>query len=75
MVLLRHWSIMESIYHSIDLACLFKVWTNKGKKKLNEFLADLGSVFNFVLKFIKLIFMKLVFELLIANKSILIWTI
>ena len=42
MVLLRHWSIMESIYHSIDLSCLFKVWTNKGKKKLNEFLADLG---------------------------------
>lgn len=32
MVLLRHWSILESIYHSIDLACLFKVWTNKGKK-------------------------------------------
>lgn len=42
MVLLRHWSILESIYHSIDLACLFKMWTNKGKKKLNEFLADLG---------------------------------
>ena len=35
---------MESINHSIDLACLFKVWTNKGKKKLNEFLADLGFV-------------------------------
>ncbi len=44
MVLLRHWSILESIYHSIDLACLFKMWTNKGKKKLNEFLADLGLV-------------------------------
>lgn len=42
MVLLRHWSILESIFHSIDLACLFKMWTNKGKKKLNEFLADLG---------------------------------
>lgn len=42
MVMLRHWSILESIYHSIDLACLFKMWTNKGKKKLNEFLADLG---------------------------------
>lgn len=42
MCLLRHWSILESIYHSIDLACLFKMWTNKGKKKLNEFLADLG---------------------------------
>ena len=45
MVLLRHWSILESIYHSIDLACLFKMWTNKGKKKLNEFLADLGFTF------------------------------
>jgi len=42
MVMLKHWSILESIYHSIDLACLFKMWTNKGKKKLNEFLADLG---------------------------------
>jgi hypothetical protein len=47
MVLLRHWSILESIHHSIDLACLFKVWTNKGKKKLNEFLADLGYVHKF----------------------------
>lgn len=46
MVLLRHWSIMESIYNSIDLACLFKMWTNKGKKKLNEFLADLGLPLN-----------------------------
>ncbi len=44
MVLLRYWSIIESIYHTIDLACLFKMWTNKGKKKLNEFLADLGWV-------------------------------
>lgn len=42
MNLLRHWSIIESINHSIDFACLFKMWTNKGKKKLNEFLADLG---------------------------------
>lgn len=42
MVLLRHWTILESINHSIDLACLFKMWTSKGKKKLNEFLADLG---------------------------------
>jgi hypothetical protein len=31
MVMLRHWFILESIYHSIDLACLFKMWTNKGK--------------------------------------------
>lgn len=46
MVLLRHWSIIESIYHSIDLACLFKMWTNKGKKKLHEFLADLGLPLN-----------------------------
>lgn len=46
MCLLRHWSILESIYHSIDLACLFKMWTNKGKKKLNEFLADLGLPLN-----------------------------
>lgn len=42
MVLLRHWTIMDSIHHSIDLACLFKIWTGKGKKRLNEFLADLG---------------------------------
>lgn len=44
MALIRHWTILESVNHSIDLACLFKLWTSKGKKKLNEFLADLGLV-------------------------------
>ncbi|XP_077995544.1 cell division control protein 45 homolog [Glandiceps talaboti] len=40
--LYRHWSIFESLCHSVYTACSFKVWTMKGKKKLHEFLADMG---------------------------------
>ncbi|XP_002736001.2 cell division control protein 45 homolog [Saccoglossus kowalevskii] len=40
--LYRHWSIFDSLFHSVYTACSFKVWTMKGKKKLHEFLADMG---------------------------------
>ena len=40
--LYRHWSLFESICHSINVACKFKIWTLKGEKRLNEFLAEMG---------------------------------
>ncbi|KAK3576694.1 hypothetical protein CHS0354_024303 [Potamilus streckersoni] len=40
--LYRHWSLFDSICHSINMACKFKVWTLKGQKRLNEFLAEMG---------------------------------
>ncbi|XP_070572365.1 cell division control protein 45 homolog [Ptychodera flava] len=40
--LYRHWSIFDSLCHSVYTACSFKVWTMKGKKRLHEFLADMG---------------------------------
>ena len=42
MTLYRHWSIIEAINHSPNIACKFRVWTMKGRKKLNEYLADMG---------------------------------
>ncbi|XP_072164043.1 cell division control protein 45 homolog [Diadema setosum] len=42
LVLYRHWSVYESLKHSSYTACTLKLWTLKGKKKLNEFLADMG---------------------------------
>ena len=38
----RHWSISDSLHHTIYTAAKFKIWTHKGKQKLNEFLAELG---------------------------------
>ena len=40
--LYRHWSISESLHHTIYTAAKFKIWTHKGKQKLSEFLAELG---------------------------------
>lgn len=40
--LYRHWSLFESLCHSINMACKFKVWTLKGQKRLHEFLAEMG---------------------------------
>ena len=40
--LYRHWSLYESLQHSIYTASKFKIWTLKGKQKLSEFLAELG---------------------------------
>lgn len=40
--LYRHWSIYESLQHTVYTAAKFKIWTLKGKQKLSEFLAELG---------------------------------
>ncbi|XP_064620177.1 cell division control protein 45 homolog [Lineus longissimus] len=40
--LYRHWTLFDSLCHSVTTACKFRVWTMKGKKKLHEFLADMG---------------------------------
>ncbi|KAG1655059.1 Cell division control protein 45 [Nymphon striatum] len=40
--LYRHWSIYDSLTNTMYTACKFKLWTLKGKKRLSEFLADLG---------------------------------
>lgn len=40
--LYRHWSLFESLQHTVYTAAKFKMWTLKGKQKLSEFLAELG---------------------------------
>ena len=40
--LYRHWSIYESLKHTVYTAKKFKIWTMKGNQKLSEFLAELG---------------------------------
>lgn len=42
LTLYRHWTIFESICHSIGTACKFRIWTLKGQKRLHEFLAEMG---------------------------------
>lgn len=42
LTLYRHWSLFDSLCHSINMACKFKVWTMKGQKRLHEFLAEMG---------------------------------
>eukprot|EP00094_Tigriopus_californicus_P000040 TCALIF_00040-PA protein Name:"Similar to CDC45 Cell division control protein 45 homolog (Homo sapiens)" AED:0.07 eAED:0.08 QI:0/0.16/0/0.85/1/1/7/0/2542 len=42
LVLYRHWTIYESLIHSLYTAAKFKIWTLKGKQRLSEFLAELG---------------------------------
>lgn len=44
--LYRHWSIYDSLCHSNYTACRFRVWTIKGRKRLHEFLADIGLPLN-----------------------------
>jgi len=40
--LYRHWSLFESLRHTMFVSCKFKVWNIKGHKRLLEFLAELG---------------------------------
>ncbi|XP_047236455.1 cell division control protein 45 homolog [Girardinichthys multiradiatus] len=42
LTLYQHWSLYESICNSYYTACCFNLWTLKGQKKLQEFLADMG---------------------------------
>lgn len=40
--LYRHWSLMESFTHTRYTSCKFKLWTFKGQKRMQEFLAEIG---------------------------------
>ncbi|CAK8692483.1 cell division control protein 45 homolog [Clavelina lepadiformis] len=42
LALYRHWSLFESLCHSLPTASAFKVWTNMGIKRLHQFLAEMG---------------------------------
>lgn len=42
LVLYRHWSIYESLRHTMYVACKFKIWKLRGHKHMLGFLAKLG---------------------------------
>jgi len=42
LTLYRHWSIFESFMHSQYTSCGLRLFTLKGKKRLNELFADMG---------------------------------
>ena len=41
-ILVRHWSLYESMLHSPYLAARLHVWTENGKKRLHKLLAKMG---------------------------------
>ena len=42
LTLYRHWSIFESFFYSQYTSCGLRLFTMKGKKRLNELFADMG---------------------------------
>lgn len=42
LILYRHWSLYESLRHTINVCTHFKIWTPAGHNKLLEYLASLG---------------------------------
>lgn len=40
--LYHEWSLFESLRHSPSTACHFRIWTNKGMRRMQELLADMG---------------------------------
>lgn len=42
LVLYRHWTVLESLKHSLYPACKLKLWTSRGEKKLHELLVEMG---------------------------------
>lgn len=42
LALYRHWTLFDSLRHSLVTASSFRVWTNMGMKKLHQFLAEMG---------------------------------
>ncbi|XP_045592564.1 cell division control protein 45 homolog [Procambarus clarkii] len=42
LALYRHWSLVESMRHSLYPATTLRLWTLKGEKKLHELLAEMG---------------------------------
>lgn len=41
-VLLRHWSLYESMYHSPYVASGLGIWNESGKLELDQILAEIG---------------------------------
>ncbi|XP_064612801.1 cell division control protein 45 homolog [Liolophura sinensis] len=46
LTLYRHWTLYDSICHSMNFSCKFKVWSLRGQKRLQEFLAEMGMPLN-----------------------------
>ncbi|KAI8749259.1 cell division control protein 45 isoform X1 [Biomphalaria glabrata] len=44
--LYRHWTLMDTICHSMPIACKLRLWSLKGQKRLHEFLAEMGLPLN-----------------------------
>lgn len=44
--LYRHWTLFDSICHSMAIACKLRLWSLKGQKRLHEFLAEMGLPLN-----------------------------
>jgi cell division control protein 45 len=42
LVLYRHWSLYDSLFHSPYTSAKFKLWTIQGQKTLHELLANMG---------------------------------
>lgn len=42
LALYRHWSLVESMRHSLYSATTLRLWTLKGEKRLHELLAEMG---------------------------------
>ena len=40
--LYRHWTIQESLLHSLPITSSIKVWTGQGNKKIKELIATMG---------------------------------
>uniref|UniRef100_A0A1B0CPX3 Uncharacterized protein n=1 Tax=Lutzomyia longipalpis TaxID=7200 RepID=A0A1B0CPX3_LUTLO len=38
----RHWSVQDSLRHSIQSACKMRLWTARGEKRLQELLVEMG---------------------------------
>lgn len=42
LALYRHWTVHDSLKHSLYPACKLKLWTLRGEKKLHELLVEMG---------------------------------
>lgn len=42
LALYRHWSVHDSLKHSMYSACRLKLWTLRGEKRLHELLVEIG---------------------------------
>jgi hypothetical protein len=40
--LYRHWSLYDSMFHSVYVASKFTIWNSRGKSRVNELLAEMG---------------------------------